>query len=152
MLHSNLHKKYLLPFLLLPTTSYYFVRIRVFYISLSIWYRVLSYCYYLYMHIRDNSLNYMYDNCVHCSVLRLCCLFLCSVLCCVLCSLCCSVCAAYCCILCAYCVLCRCIIAYVCVQVCGVRLRFDWTQSDTPLYGYLCGYRVRIIKAKKTQP
>ena len=48
-----------------------------------------------------------------------------------------------------------CVSVYVCVcaYVCVV---FGWgcvqPQSDTPLYGYLCGYRVRIIKAKKTQP
>ena len=105
---------------------------------------------------------------------------LCAVLCVVLCaaycrSLCCV--CAYCvhivciCIvevlhICVFCILCRCMIvvhgmqiyvcaiAYVCAYVCawGVRLRLCSTQSDTPLYGYLCGYRVRIIKAKKTQP
>ena len=41
---------------------------------------------------------------------------------------------------------------YVCVCVCGVRLRLQATQSDTPHVGCLCGYMVRIIKAKKTQP
>ena len=84
----------------------------------------------------------------------------------------CSLCAAYCVCLCTgvsgYCCIfcsvhiyvCRCIIAYVCILylcsvcvcVCGVRLRLQATQSDTPHVGCLCGYRVRIIKAKKTQP
>ena len=47
------------------------------------------------------------------------------------------------------CILCVCICAYVCVV-------FGWgsvqPQSDTPHVGCLCGYMVRIIKAKKTQP
>ena len=51
---------------------------------------------------------------------------------------------SYVCIL--YLVLC----AYVCVYVCAWGLVA--TQSDTPHVGCLCGYRVRIIKAKKTQP
>ena len=120
----------------------------------------------------------MYDNCVHfvlCAVLVL---RLCSVLC----SLVLCLGAAYCCILCsvsvfcvcAYCVhivcilysmqvhvyVCRCVIDYVCIVlfrfmcvcvcVC-VRIGLQ-TQSDTPHVGILCGYRVRIIKYKKTQP
>ena len=41
----------------------------------------------------------------------------------------------------------------VCVRMCGrYSVEVFCNQSDTPLYGYLCGYRVRIIKAKKTQP
>ena len=46
------------------------------------------------------------------------------------------------------CVSCICVL---CAYVCEV---FGWgcsTQSDTPHSGCLCGYRVRIIKAKKTQ-
>lgn len=55
---------------------------------------------------------------------------------------------------CAY--LCRGICVYVCICVrmyvrmcgrCSVEVRR--TQSDTPHVGILCGYRVRIIKAKK---
>ena len=128
------------------------------------------------MRIHCNSLNYMYDNCVHCK-----CVVLCPVLCAfsvevsMFCSVCCIyVCLCLCvCILCAYCVqvyvcivvLCAyilfegallrmCYFLCVCVCVCvgGVRLRLLATQSDTPLYGYLCGHSVRIIKYKKTQP
>ena len=58
---------------------------------------------------------------------------------------------------CAY--LCRCMIVcvYLVILYC-VRMYvvFGWgclaTQSDTPHVGCLCGHRVRIIKAKKTQP
>ena len=57
------------------------------------------------------------------------------------------------CVLCAYCV------HLVCVScICSVCVRevSGWgcvtTQSDTPHVGYLCGYMVRIIKYKKTQP
>ena len=131
---------------------YQYHDIRVFYISLSILYIALLYCYSLYMRIRCNSLNYMYDNCVHCS---LCCAVsvLCVVLCvvfCILCSV--SVFSCMCCIylclfvsvsvcvrivwkLCAYCVrivcklLCCCLCAYICLQV------YDW----------LCVYLVRMF-------
>ena len=157
---------------------YQYHDIRVFYISLSILYRVLLYCYSLYMQIHNNSLNYMYDNCVHCILLYLVFCSLCAVLCAVLCSLVCaayifvfvsvSVCVHIVCGLCAYCCVC-CLCAYIClhvyVRMCvscayvyvrtgawGVRLRLPATQSDTPHVGCLCGYRVRIIKAKKTQP
>ena len=43
---------------------------------------------------------------------------------------------------------------YVCMCVCvwGIRLRSVELNPIPPLYGYLCGYMVRIIKAKKTQP
>lgn len=96
-----------------------------------IWYRVLLYCYYLYMRIQNNSLNYMYDNCVHCSLLRCMCFSLYSVLCVVLCSV---LCAAYMFVFVSVhvyvfagvyvsivCILYLCI---VCVCVGGVRLRF----------------------------
>ena len=50
--------------------------------------------------------------------------------------------------------ICMCDCVHVCVRMCvwGVRLRLFASQSDTPHSGCLCGYRVRIIKAKKTQP
>ena len=76
---------------------------------------------------------------------------------------CCSVlCAAYCSVLCilylCMCVSCICsvcvhIVCILCACVCvRYRLRLCSTQSDTPHVGYLCGYMVRIIKYKKTQP
>ena len=42
------------------------------------------------------------------------------------------------------------LVSVFCVRMC-VRYSVEVcrTQSDTPLYGYLCGYMVRIIKAKK---
>ena len=68
------------------------------------------------------------------------CVYLVSVLCvCILCAYCLHVCVHIVCILCAYC---------VCVRY-PVEVS---TQSDTPHVGYLCGYMVRIIKYKKTQP
>ena len=85
------------------------------------------------------------------------CLFLCSVFC----SLCYLVCAAYMCIfvLCAY----ICLQVYMCsvlflvrmcmcVHVCAYVWGLCANQSDTPGVGILCGYMVRIIKYKKTQP
>ena len=57
------------------------------------------------------------------------------------------------CILCAYCVHVCVLCVYVHVHVC-VRypVEVNSTQSDTPHVGCLCGYMVRIIKYKKTQP
>lgn len=178
------------------------MRIRVFYISLAIWYRVLLYHYSLYLYIHDKNQNYVYK------IVLFCALRLCSVLCCtgvvlfcvccmivvsvfcivevyvcevvlscsvysVFCSvLCYLVCAAYCCVLysvsvyvcilylfcvcacvcivCVLCVYCVCVYVHlVCVREVPVEVS---TQSDTPHVGYLCGYMVRIIKYKKTQP
>ena len=45
--------------------------------------------------------------------------------------------------------MCVSVYVYVCAYVCVVFGWGLWTQSDTPLYGYLCGYRVRIIKVQK---
>ena len=90
-----------------------------------------------------------------CSVLcSVCCILLCSVFCIVevyvlhICLLClCIVCVHVCAGLCAYCV------RIVCVLCACVRYPVEVsTQSDTPHVGYLCGYMVRIIKYKKTQP
>ena len=106
---------------------------------------------------------------VLCSVLRLCkcCVLCCAVFCVVLCAV---FCAAYCvlclcvCKLCADCFVCVC--AYICVQVyvcmcvcmcvCVCAYRCVWYSVEVrlnsiryPPHGYLCGYRVRIIKAKK---
>ena len=99
---------------------------------------------------------------VCCSLLS--CAVSCSV--CVLCafsvevSMFCSVCCIYvyfcslCMCICLQVYYCVCVIscAFVCVCVGGIRLRCSVTNPIPPLYGYLCGYRVRIIKAKKTQP
>ena len=99
-------------------------------------------------------------------------MFVCVCLC--VCILCCSVLRLFCVrilccacvrILCLYCwgaayMLLRCIIAYVCicvrmyVRMCvrgSVEVVFN-PNPIPPLYGYLCGYRVRIIKYSKTQP
>ena len=93
---------------------------------------------------------------------------------CVLCSLCCVLCCSLCSLVCAAYIF-VCLFLFLCVYLyslqvyadicmCIVRMYvrmyvrevFGWgcvqPQSDTPLYGCLCGYRVRIIKAKKTQP
>lgn len=109
------------------------------------------------------------------SVLHRCCYVLCIIFCvlhdCCICILYCSVlCAAYCCVLYLVSVFCVCMCVHIvcmCVQDCvhivcivcaycvcawGIRLRLCSTQSDTPHVGYLCGYMVRIIKYKKTQP
>ena len=116
--------------------------------------------------IKTICVNKVCTSVLFCAVL---CVVLCAEVCLFLCSLCCILysvlCAAYCvlclvcvrsvCVLCAFCVyLCMYVRMCMCVCVC-VYVREDWlanNQSDTPLYGYLCGYRVRIIKAKKTQP
>lgn len=79
----------------------------------------------------------------------------------VLCSLYYLLCAAYCCVLYSVLLRCMCVCMCVCRIVCilcayCVREVSGWgcvtTQSDTPHVGYLCGYMVRIIKYKKTQP
>lgn len=102
----------------------------------------------------------------------LCCIYvcLCYVLCVVcvrsVCVLCAGLCeysyAAYMCIVlfCAYIYVCLCVCRCVCIcvrmyvrtGVGGIRLRSGELNPIPPLYGYLCGYRVRIIKYKKTQP
>ena len=112
----------------------------------------------------DKNQNYVYKivlcMCVEVvlfSVLHRCCSVLCSVCCiyvCCVCVLCVCMCVQDCvhivCVLCAYCVRIVCVLCASCVCVSG------WgcvtTQSDTPHVGYLCGYMVRIIKYKKTQP
>ena len=89
--------------------------IRVFYIVTLIWCRVLLYHYSLYMRIQNNSLNYMYDNCV-----------LCSIFCSVRCSMCCSMYSVLCCIIVVsvFCVLflCVCILCAGCVLYSVLRL------------------------------
>ena len=89
---------------------------------------------------------------LHISLFFLCvcvCAFCVQIVCCILfcCCLCIYMFAGVWLIMCVSCYLCS-----VCVCVCGVRLRLFATQSDTPHVGCLCGYMVRIIKAKKTQP
>ena len=94
---------------------------------------------------------------VCCSLLHRCCSVLCilysvliymfaSVLLCIcvscICVLCVCMCAYCVCIVCAY-------LVCMCVRELPVEVS---TQSDTPHVGYLCGYMVRIIKYKKTQP
>ena len=80
----------------------------------------------------------------------------CSVCCILLFSVFCSVLSCMCCILLYLCS----VSVYVCVHVCvhivcmcvrEVPVEVS-TQSDTPHVGCLCGYMVRIIKYKKTQP
>ena len=57
------------------------------------------------------------------------------------------------CILCALCALCVHLVCAYCVCMCVREVPVEVsTQSDTPHVGYLCGYMVRIIKYKKTQP
>ena len=77
-------------------------------------------------------------------------MFVCVHIVCVLCYL---VCAAYMFVVEVYADICMfdcvCVCAYMCVW-CSVEV-FELNPIP-PLYGYLCGYRVRIIKAKKTQP
>ena len=70
-----------------------------------------------------------------CIIVHLCILYLFCVCACV-----CILCACVC-----VCILCAC----VCACVYPVEVS---TQSDTPHSGCLCGYMVRIIKYKKTQP
>ena len=71
-------------------------------------------------------------------------------------------------IVCGYCFVCVCVHIYMCAGVwlyvcillsvfcvrmcvwCSVEVRLNSIRY--PPYGCLCGYRVRIIKAKKTQP
>ena len=144
---------------------YQYHAIRVFYISHSILYKALLYCYSLYMQIHNNSLNYMYDNCVHCILLYLvfCVLYSvlyvlflsCDAYCCSLC-LCVylySVCVHIVCILCAYCVhivcciLCAncCIFCSLCLCIymfAGVLLRM--CVSCAYVCAYVCAWGVRL--------
>ena len=57
--------------------------------------------------------------------------------------------SVYCVCACVYCVHIVCVLCAYCVREVPVEVS---TQSDTPHVGYLCGYMVRIIKYKKTQP
>ena len=116
----------------------------------------------------DKNQNYVYKivlcmcvEVVRCSLLHRCavlCILYCSVLCAAYCCILYSV-SVYVCILYLFCV-CACVCAYcvhivciLCVYLVCVRYPVEVsTQSDTPHVGYLCGYMVRIIKYKKTQP
>ena len=115
----------------------------------------------------------MYSNCLYCVLCWGCVLFSvfscmcvcvfvsvrCSLYSVLFCSLCCMIVVSVFCILCM-CVSCICVLCWgvcvYCVRILCVREVFGWgwgsTQSDTPHVGYLCGYMVRIIKYKKTQP
>lgn len=77
-----------------------------------------------------------------CIIVHLCILYLCMCVSCI-----CSVCVHVC-VLCVCACACACV-CIVCVREVPVEVS---TQSDTPHSGCLCGYMVRIIKYKKTQP
>ena len=93
------------------------MRIRVFYISLAIWYRVLLYHYSLYLYIHDKNQNYVYK------IVLFCALRLCSVLCCtgvvLFCVCCILLCSVFC--ICIDIYVCKCIIVHLCIlYLCSV--------------------------------
>ena len=140
---------------------YQYHAIRVFYISLSILYRVLLYCYSLYIFVHGINQNYICANRMCYNCVEVVCCSLCAVLCslgCILysvlgaayifvllCGLCencvrsvCGLCEN-CVYLCIYmfagvcvCIVYLCVRTCVCVCVCGFRLSLCSTQSDTP--------------------
>lgn len=125
--------------------------------SVTLTYNVFIYINVSYFGHLINKVSKMYKVCIKCvvlccSVLRCMCV-LCVLLCCTWCSVLCCACAAYCfvlsvhdiCLSVVFLRMCYFVLSVLCAYVCGVRLRLWLTQSDTPLYGFLCGYRVRII-------